>query len=152
MSVATASLPPDRIPEPPTRFAGPGGNIRIEGGNVQKETPTRGRTAPIPTVPAEIRPDDAPGAARSAVLEGGPADGLEVRVSRLADEHRVPTARTEGAGVVGEAVHEIRKSDKCPDGRVVQKIVGGDFASALYLRSDRRDEDGRPVYEFAGVE
>jgi hypothetical protein len=138
--MSTKTLPVDRTPEPVTRFTGDGENrgFRIDGGNTLKEENKRARKGDPPTVPAEIAADQAPGAALLVLLDGGPHGGLEARVPRSAVEHRVPSVRTEPA-------------ERTPE-MIAAKIYPGDFQQALYLRSDRRSDDGRPVFEFAGVE
>ena len=138
----------DREPEPITRFAKEdGGTVKIDGAAISFAAERARRAAekrPPRIVTGEFTPAMAPGSARVAVLSGGPADGVEARVPRGAAEHRVSTPRLEGAGIVGDVT--------APDGKTRQKIVGGDFASAVYLITGERDDEGRAVFEFAGIE
>lgn len=141
MSTATAPVRNDREPEPA------GASVKIDGGATSFAAERAIRAAerrPPRTVTGEFTPAMAPGSARLAVLSGGPADGIEARVPRGAGEHRVSTPRIEGAGVTGEVM--------APSGKTSQKIVGGDFASAVYLVTGERDDEGRAIFEYAGTE
>lgn len=135
----------DREPQPVTRFTeAEGGSIKIDGAHIAKEKTERARMGPARTVEAEIKPAMVPGSLQMAVLWGGPADGVEARVQRSSGEYRVPVPRSDGAGQVATA--------KSPSGKQDQVIVGGDYGQAVYLRTDQRDGDGRPVFEFVGIE
>jgi hypothetical protein len=132
-------LPAERAPEPITRLSeADGGSIKIDGAHVVYKRPPK----PEPTiVPAEIRPMGGP----IIVLEGGPADGRECRVPRGQNEHRMPAPQSDRPG-------PTFTEKKVGDRVIRQTVVHGDFAAALYARTDRRDEDGRAIFEFVGVE
>jgi len=136
--------PTDRIPEPITRFSeADGGSVKIDGAHVSFAAERAKRPKPPATVvPAEIKP----GGGQLVVLDGGPADGREARVPRGVDSYSIPASRA-----------DVPAKDFAPERIVagkplVQTIVGGDYGNAVYLRTDRRDDSGLAVFEFAGVE
>jgi hypothetical protein len=142
---ATAPTRNEREPQPVTTFAKEdGGSVKIDGAHVQKPSrDERGYFGPPKVVEAELKPAMMPGSLQMAVLWGGPADGVEARVRRTEADYRVPVPRPEGAGKVATA--------KSPSGKQDQVVVGGDYGQAVYRRTDQFD-DGKPIFEFIGVE
>jgi hypothetical protein len=122
----------ERIAEPATRFP------KIDGAHI---TPTVPPKREIPVVPSEFTPGmaGAPGATQIVALEGGPFDGHEARVPRDVDSKLLPTLRPGGPRPQ-------------TDEEKAARIFPGEYVNATYVRSGRRDDEGRAVFEFLGIE
>jgi hypothetical protein len=140
MTTQTKPLPPERMPEPVTR------QPKIDGGRLNFDHERPPRKAPT-IVQGEFTPENTPSLRRRSlgVLRGGLASGREVEIVPGQEIYTLPIPRSEPAPPAWITKMVAGKE-------VRQMVLDGGFATATYRRTDRRDADGLPIYDYQGVE
>lgn len=112
----------------------------------------RARKGPPLEVPAEIEPlRQTHRQTQTVIFEGGPLDGIDMDLPRMATTHQAAVPFSEPAPPVEFDRKQYDLWLKTGGKQGSRMVVRGDYDAVNYKRSSRRTPEGYPIFELAAA-